>query len=228
MPVLSSAVRKSLTTRVLKYHEQLTESPEGKLLRDYVTEDRKLTPETARRFLLGAAVSPDVSDDPARGMLAIPYLTPTGPVALRFRRPPDKDTGPKYWQPPGSDLTIFNVRAFFEADTVIVITEGEMDCMTVAQCGIPCVGIPGASAWKDYYQPLFEGYDRVIICADNDDKEMKNGEHAGRKFSAMVAKQVPGPEVILMPEGHDVNSYFGEVGVAGLREYLGVDRKKNA
>jgi DNA primase len=210
----------------LSYHEQLTQHPDASLLRDYVTQDRGLTPETAQRFLLGAVVDPDASDEKARGMLAIPYLTPSGPVALRFRRPPDRDTGPKYWQPEGSELTIFNVQALFQSEDWVVITEGEIDCMTIAQCGIPAVGIPGSSAWRDYYQPLFEGYDRVIICTDNDDKEMKNGEHAGRKFAAGIAKQVPGPEVILMPEGHDVNSYFKEVGVAGLREYLGVDKKK--
>lgn len=219
MSVLSPAVRKSLTQRVLRYHEQLTEDQAGGLLLDYVMQERQLSRETVARFLLGAVVSPETSDEPARGMLAIPYLTPSGPVALRFRRPPEKDTGPKYWQPEGTDLTIFNVRAFFAGEHVIVITEGEIDCMTVNQCGIPAVGIPGASAWKDHYQPLFEGYDRVIICADNDDTG------AGSKFAAKVAKQVPGPEVLLLPEGHDVNSFYCEVGSAGLREYLGVDRR---
>lgn len=219
MPVLSPAVRKSLTTRVLKYHQQLLEDPAGSPLLDYVLQERQLTKETVSRFLLGAAVDPDVSDEPARGMLTIPYLTPSGPVALRFRRPPDKDTGPKYWQPEGSELTVFNVMALFATDHLMVITEGEIDCMTVNQCGIPAVGIPGASAWKDYYQPLFEGYDRVIICADNDDTG------AGKTFASKIAKVVPGPEVVTFPEGHDVNSYFKEVGTAGLREYLGVDRK---
>jgi DNA primase len=217
--VLSPAVRKSLTTRVLKYHEQLTLDPAGSPLLDYVMQERQLSRETVDRFLLGAVVSPETSDEPARGMLAIPYLTPSGPVALRFRRPPEKDTGPKYWQPEGTDLTIFNVRAFFAGEHVVVITEGEIDCMTVNQCGIPAVGIPGASAWKDHYRPLFEGYDRVIICADNDDTG------AGSKFAAKVARQVPGPEVVLMPENHDVNSFYCEVGPAGLREYLGVDKK---
>lgn len=219
MPVLSPAVRKLLTTRVLTYHQQLLEDPAGSPLLDYVTQERQLSMDTVARFLLGAVVSPETSDEPARGMLAIPYLTPTGPVALRFRRPPSKETGPKYWQPEGSELTIFNVPAFFMGERLMIITEGEIDCMTVSQCGLPAVGIPGASAWKDYYQPLFEGYDRVIICADNDDTG------AGSKFASKVARQVPGPEIVTMPEGHDVNSYFCEVGAAGLREYLGVDKK---
>jgi DNA primase len=91
-----------------------------------------------------------------------------------------------------------------------------MDCMTLVQAGIPAVGIPGASAWKPHYELLFEGYTTVLICADNDDTG------AGRKFAAKIAKNVPGPEVVLMPEGHDVNSLYCEVGRTGLREFLGV------
>jgi DNA primase len=216
LSVLSHSERKSLVERVWKYHEQL-KSPDGGRLFAYLTEERKLSLATIDKFLLGAAVSPDVLDEEARGMLSIPYITPNGPVALRFRRPPQRENGPKYWQPEGSGLTIFNTPAFFESEERITITEGEMDCMTLVEAGIPAVGIPGASAWKPHYELLFEGYERVTICADNDDSG------AGRKFAAKIAQRVPGPEVILMPEGHDVNSYFCEVGRAGLREYLGVD-----
>lgn len=201
--------------RVLKYHDQL-KSPDAARLLAYLTEERKLTLETIERFLLGAAVSPDVLDEDGRGMIAIPYNTPNGPVALRFRRPPHRENGPKYWQAEGTGLTIFNTPAFFESEDSIAITEGEMDCMTLVQAGIPAVGIPGASAWKPHYELLFEGYTTVLICADNDDTG------AGRKFAAKIAKNVPGPEVVLMPEGHDVNSLYCEVGRAGLREFLGV------
>jgi len=214
--VLSSSERKSLVDRVLKYHEQL-KSPEGAPLLEYLTEERKFSQETIDRFLLGAVVSPDVLDEDARGMISIPYNTPNGPVALRFRRPPHREAGPKYWQPEGSNLTIFNTPAFFASEETIAITEGEMDCITLSQAGIPAVGIPGASAWKPHFELLFEGYSSVLICADNDDTG------AGRKFAAKVALKVPGPDVVLMPEGHDVNSYFAEFGRQALREYLGRD-----
>jgi DNA primase len=221
LSVRSSSEKRSLVDRVLKYHEQL-KSPEGAPLLEYLTEQRKFSLETIDRFLLGAVVSPDVLDENARGMLAIPYLSPNGPTALRFRRPPWKDTGPKYWQPEGSDLTIFNTKAFFESEDTITITEGEMDCMTLAQAGIPAVGLPGATSWKSVFELIFEGYAAVVICADNDDKEMKNGKHAGREFAARIAQKVPGPKVILMPEGHDVNSYFAEFGREALRDHLGM------
>jgi DNA primase len=220
LSVLSSSERKSLVDRVLKYHEQL-KSPEGAPLLAYLTEQRHFSLETIDRFLLGAVVNPDVLDETGRGMISIPYLTPAGPAALRFRRPPDKDTGPKYWQPPGSELTIFNTKAFFESEDTIAVTEGEMDCMTLIQAGIPAVGLPGATSWKSVYELIFEGYASVLICADNDDKEMKNGKHAGREFAAKIAQKVPGPNVILMPEGHDVNSYYAEFGREALREHLG-------
>jgi DNA primase len=204
-----------LVDRVLKYHEQL-KSPEGAPLLAYLTEERKLSLATIDRFLLGAAVSPDVLDEDARGMISIPYNTPNGPVALRFRRPPERDSGPKYWQPEGTGLTIFNTPAFFESEDTIAITEGEVDCMTLVQAGIPAVGIPGASAWKSHFELLFEGFESVLICADNDDTG------AGRKFASKLAQNVPGPRVVLMPEGHDVNSYFSEFGRQALRDFMEV------
>lgn len=220
LPVLSSSDRKSLVDRVLMYHDQL-KSPEGAPLLEYLMEERHFSMETIDRFLLGAVVSPAVLDDKAQGMLCIPYLTPNGPVALRFRRPPGKESGPKYWQPEHSNITIFNTAAFFESEETIAITEGEMDCMTLAQAGIPAVGLPGATAWKSHFELLFEGYESVLICADNDDKEMKNGKHAGREFAARVSQKVPGPQVVLMPEGHDVNSFYAEFGREALRDHLG-------
>src|SRR4030095_15700844 len=145
MPVASPSERKSLVDGGLQYNEQL-KSPEGAQLLEYLTTERGLSLETIDKFLLGAAVAPAVLDEDAKGMLAIPYMTPTGPVALRFRRPPHKADGPKYWQPEGSNLTIFNTPAFFESEDTITVTEGEMDCMTLVQAGIPAVGLPGATS----------------------------------------------------------------------------------
>lgn len=216
MPVPSPSERKSLVDRVLKYNEQL-KSPEGAPLLAYLMEERQLSLETIDRFLLGAAVHPDVLDEDARGMLSIPYLTPNGPVALRFRRPPGREDGPKYWQPSGSINSLFNTPGLLASEDWVAITEGEIDCITLAQAGIPAVGIPGASAWKDFFDLLFEGYSEVLICGDNDDSG------AGRQFVAKVAKMVPGPRVVMMPQGHDINSYYCEFGRAALMDYLEIN-----
>lgn len=213
MGKLSPLLRESLEKRAAAYQDQLFQ-PGAENLLAYLTEGRGLTLETIQRFRLGAVVSPVESDDPAHGMIAIPYITPAGVVALRFRRPPHTEDGPKYWQPAGTNITMFNTEAVRQGDSYIIVTEGEIDCMTLAQCGLPTVGLPGASSWRPHYRAIFSGFDRVIICGDNDD------QGAGKEFAAKVAEHVPGPAIYLMPPGHDVNSLFIERGADALLAHL--------
>jgi DNA primase len=212
MAVLSNAQRKSLAKRAESYHEQLF-SPSGTDLLDYLIDARGLEPETLSQFQLGAVVNPEGGDEQALGKVSIPYITRSGPVALRFRRGPNGD-GPKYWQPPGSTITIYNVNELVKHQRWIAVCEGEIDCITAVQAGIPAIGIPGASAWKDHYSSLFEGYERVIILQDNDDKG------AGADFAKKVAGEVPAPAIIKLPEGEDVNSFYVKHGAAELRALL--------
>lgn len=212
MAVPSSVEKKSLEKRVAAYQEQLfLESATGLL--DYLIDERGLDPETISQFRLGAVVNPEDSDEPARGKVAIPYLTQAGPVSLRFRRGPEGE-GPKYWQPPKSNITIFNAPELVKHQKWIVITEGEIDCITAVQAGLPAVGIPGVNAWKPHYFTLFEGYERVIILADNDDKGQ------GEEFARRVAEEVPAPAVIKLPDGEDVNSFYVKHGAKALRGLL--------
>lgn len=213
MTVLSLTERRSLVRRMEAYKDQL-HSEEGWEAFDYLTNTRGLTPETLRHFQLGVAAEPLEADEPARNKISIPYLTPSGPVALRFRRPPSDEHGPKYWQPAGTVTSIFNVDAVIRGGSWIVICEGEIDAMTAVQAGLPAVGIPGASAWKPHYTAVFDGFERVIICADNDDKG------AGEDFAQKVATSVPAPAIFKWPEGHDLNSFYMEHGAMALWDYL--------
>lgn len=212
MAVLSNAQRKSLGRRVESYHEQLF-SPSGTDLLDYLIDVRGLEPETLSQFQLGAVVNPEGGDESALGKVSIPYLTRSGPVAIRFRRGPDGE-GPKYWQAPGTNITIFNVNELVKRSRWIAVCEGEIDCITAVQAGIPAIGVPGVNAWKDHYSTLFEGYERVIILADNDDKGQ------GAEFAGKVAKEVPAPAIIKLPEGEDVNSFYVKHGAQELRALL--------
>ena len=211
MAIPSDAQKKSLAKRAASYHAQLFQDDTDLL--DYLIDVRGLEPETISLFQLGAVVSPDVLDEQARGKIAIPYLTRNGPAALRFRRGPGGE-GPKYWQPAGSNITIFNVNELVKHQRWIAVCEGEIDCITASQAGIPAVGIPGASAWKDHYSTLFEGYERVIILADNDD------QGAGMDFAKKVAGEVPDPAIIQLPDGEDVNSFYVKHGAKELRGLL--------
>lgn len=199
------------------YHAQLF-SPAGASLYAYLTEERKLLPEMLKRFGLGAVVSPEESDESYVGRVAIPYLTPSGPVSLRFRAGPGSDHPAKYLQPKGTTLGLFHTWQVTQPEPWIAITEGEIDCITAVQCGIPTVGLPGVSSWKPHYRTIFAGYERVLILADAD--------KAGDGFAEKLEEMLPDPKVHRLPDGEDVNSFYCKHGSAGLRDYLGL-RKEN-
>jgi hypothetical protein len=58
---------------------------------------------------------------------------------------------------------------------------------------------------------LFIGYQHVYILADNDDKGQ------GATFAEKVAASVPNSRIVLMPAGHDVNSFYAVNGEGSVR-----------
>lgn len=219
MQQLTREQRYSLEVRTASYQSALFE-PEGADALDYLVEERGLTLETIRHFRLGLVVDPVESDRPARGNISIPFITPTGVVAIRFRQFPPDGSGPKYWQPEGTRVGVFNTSAIAQGGSSLVICEGEFDCMVAYQLGLPAVGYPGSGSWKPHHKAMYEGFETVYIIGDNDDKDMGNGKRAGSEFAKKVADKVPDPQVRMMPEGHDLTSAFLEHGGEWVLDYL--------
>lgn len=191
----------------MRYHATLEEGAGAYLA------DRGVTAGTAARFLLGYVSNPMLGDEDYKGRLSIPYLTPTGVVDIRFRVL--VGDGPKYLGKPGAKTHLFNVNDLHTPSRVIAICEGELDAVIMSgECGVPAVGVPGATNWKDHYSLLFEDYDRVLVVCD--------GDQAGREFGKKVAREVEGALVIHMPEGMDVNEVFLQEGTDGVRGRLGL------
>lgn len=176
---------------------------------------RGFSEETALSFRLGVVDDPQTGDEQYRGRLSIPYITPTGIVGIRFRCMVDHDCKPsgctKYLQKAGARTHLYNVSAFPEADDWIGISEGELDSAILRQCGIPAVGVPGATNWKPHYSKIFEDYRRVYTFAD--------GDKAGREFGDKLSSEI-GALTIGMPDGHDVNSAYMEFGEEFLRSKI--------
>lgn len=187
-------------------------TPAGQPVLDYL-HGRGLEDRTIRHFRLGAVVEPFPEDRPATGRLSIPALQSRGPGAVRFRAIQPEAT-PKYWAPAGTGVKAFNALELLYPKQAIAITEGEIDCMTLWQCGVPAVGIMGVNSWGVHYRYLFDGYQHVYIAGDNDDKGN------GRDFMEKVAAQVPGPRAVMMPDGHDINSYYNAFGRESLLSHL--------
>jgi DNA primase len=158
-----------------------------------------------------------VVDDPLpghdayKGRLAIPYITPSGVVDIRFRGINNED--PKYMGLVGAKTTMFNTQACFVADKYICITEGEFDCIMMSVKTIhPTVGIPGANNWKPHYAKILDDFDTVIVLAD--------GDAAGLEFGKKISRELGNVNIVSMPEGEDVNSMMIKMGSDWIDERI--------
>lgn len=218
-----------LASSALRSHRALLDRPDEPAF-TYLNEERGLSVETIEQFKLGVVDESDGEYAHLSGYLSIPYLTPTSVsewwknyTDLRFRRGPDvPEKAPKYRTLPGHPPRLFATTTLAAPEEYIVVVEGEMDAMTLIQCGIPAIGVPGVQSWKPYYSSIFGGFEKVLILADNDEAKDEGGVGVGEEFAEKVAKHVPNPKVILVPEGGDANGFFLQNGKAELRNLLGV------
>ncbi len=178
--------------------------------KDYLAS-RGLSVEEVQRFHLGVVEHPLPGHEGYTGRLAIPYVTPSGVVDIRFRTMSGGD--PKYMGMPGAKTTMFNSQAVLTADGYICVTEGEIDCITVvAKTNHPSVGIPGANNWKPYYSKILDDFETVIILAD--------GDAAGLEFGKKISRELGNANIVQMPEGHDVNSIVLQEGIGFIDERI--------
>ena len=172
---------------------------------------RGLSVEEVAPFHLGVVARPLPGHEGYTGRLAIPYITPSGVVDIRFRTIQDAD--PKYMGMPGAKTTMFNAQAVLTAGSYICVTEGEIDCITLcAKTNHPAIGIPGANNWKSYYSKILDDFETVIILAD--------GDSAGLEFGKKITRELGNVNIVQMPEGHDVNSIIIQEGVEFIDERI--------
>lgn len=199
-----------LTELAHRYHEDLTDE-----VRSYLAS-RALDEDAVNGGLLGLVSDPDPAHEQYRDRLALPFITPTGVVAIRFRCMEDhrcNDLGHgKYESPAGESTHLYNVQAIHDATNEIGVSEGELDALAATYAGLPTVGCPGSNNWKPFFYRLFEDFEHVYLLGD--------GDKAGRKWAAGLAPVIPGAVSRVMPNGYDVSSYIAEHNGATFLEYV--------
>ena len=187
---LSSSHRQFLLQATHQYASQIH------LAAEYLAT-RNLSVDEAQRFHLGVVKDALPGHEQYTGRLAIPYITPSGVVDIRFRAIGNAD--PKYMGMPGAKTSMFNAQVVLTASDYICVTEGEIDCITMSvKTNHPAIGIPGANNWKPFYSKILDDFDTVIVLAD--------GDSAGMDFGKKVSRELGNVNIVQMPEGHDVNS----------------------
>lgn len=208
MGMLSSIQRRSLETATLRYMDYLPEAEE------YLA-GRGVSPEVARSVGLGVVRDPIPGHENLVGRLAIPYLTPSGPVNMNFRCIQDhscKNHGhQKYMTWGGIESTLWGVQFLAEAYDYIAVAEGEIDALSSNIAGVPCVGISGAKKWKDHWSNVFEDFARVYVWQE--------GDSAGEKFGDTLVREV-GAIRLALPPHEDVNSILVKQGPSALKSRI--------
>lgn len=174
---------------------------------------RGITEATARMFRLGFVANPETGHELYQGKLAIPYLTPSGVIDIRFRSL-NNDSGPKYLSRPGATTHIYNIGALTQDSSMLVVCEGEIDTIIATQVGFTAVGLPGANNWKPYYSRVLDGWDKIMLFCD--------GDNAGREMAKTISRELDNVFPVFMPDNQDVNDVFLTEGADGLRRRVGI------
>lgn len=195
-----------LASAVRSYQENIYQAE------DYL-RSRGITIEVARLARLGVVAEPEVGHEAFIGRLAIPYITKTGIVDLRFRSL-NPAVEPKYMGMTGAETKMYNVLDVERAGDWIGVCEGELDTLTMSRCiGIPCIGVPGANSWKKHYSRLLADFERVFVFAD--------GDQPGKEFATSLARELP-VTIVQLPDGEDVNSAYVKYGAQFIKEKAGL------
>ena len=205
--MLSADAKNLLKETTLAYNSQVADIEEYLL-------SRGIAREAAHTHRLGYVKEPVIGDDEMRGRLSIPYMTPTGPVDIRFRSI-HPDDSPKYLSRAGSQQHIYNVLAFQKDSDIIAVCEGELDTIIVnTMVGVPAVGMPGANGWKNWYARAFADYRKVFVLTD--------GDQAGRDMGKKIMQAIDVAVMVPMPDGMDANEVYLQEGADGIRKRLGL------
>lgn len=142
---------------------------------------RKLTLETCQKYGYGIA-----HEDQSTWQVA-PYRNTSGELVGQHLRGPDKTFR---WRGSPKDLQFFGQHLFSGGGKMLVITEGEIDCLSVSQVQgnkWPVVSLPNGctSAVKSFKDNIewLESFEKVIICFDMDEPGRKAAHEAAAVLS---------------------------------------------
>lgn len=135
----------------------------------FLTEERKISKSTIEQF--GIEIIYGKENNVA---LAFPCHSPQGELINRSYRTVPSDGGPKkVWQDKGCAPCLFGWQALpssaYESRTVL-LSEGQIDCMSWHQWGIPALSIPNGSGgtWIEYEWDNLAAFDHIYLSFDMD------------------------------------------------------------
>lgn len=166
-----------------------------------------------------------------RGRVMFPIHNLTGKIAAFAGRILGTETnGPKYLNSPESDIyqkskTLFGL---FFAKTAIrkedecILVEGYTDVISLHQGGVEnVVASSGTSLTPEQIRLIKRYTDNILILYDGDAAGIK----AALRGIELIVEQDCNVKIVLLPEKHDPDSFFKEVGHTGFQDYITTNKK---
>ena len=182
----------------------------------------KSLPDPIRQYLNSRGISNEQITDYklgygkfyGRNWITIPVADDEGHWSfLKLRQDPqDADNPDKYkFYPTGSSAAIYNLQALDGNEDLIVICEGEFDCLVLQSRGIPAItSTAGAGTFKADWLPILKGVRSFYICLDKDEAGSQGAERLTQKlaqhFPDSAVYRIDLPE--RMTDGKDITDYF--------------------
>ena len=171
---------------------------------------RKISKETIEHF----KVSKDKNNN-----IAFPFYQNGVLKCIKYRIPEKVEKGNlKTWQEKGGEPVLLNADNI-NWDEPVIITEGEIDCMSVWQSGYKnVVSIPlGVKnfEWVDIHWDDIEKCKELIVCGDNDEAGTKFNEDCIKKFGVNRVK-------LIQNQYNDLNILLYKESEEGVKKTLEV------
>jgi twinkle protein len=136
--------------------------PKGKAI-EWLSSKRKLDPAVVNRFRIEGSQE--------HRAIVFPCYSPAGVLVNRSYRTLTEPK--KVWQDQGCAPCLFGWQGIPDASyqsKTILLCEGQVDCMTWAQWGIPALSVPNGSgmSWIEYEWENLEAFDTIYLAFDQD------------------------------------------------------------
>lgn len=137
---------------------------------------RGLTDETIAAFKIGEQVNGQ------KAYAVFPYLRDGVLVNAKYRNPADKKD---MRQEGGAEPCLFGWHLIDPKARTVAICEGEIDAMTMHQCGVPALSVnagAGNHQWIENDWARLDRFSEILVCFDDDE--------AGKKGAVEVIKRL--------------------------------------
>ena len=158
----------------------------GSAVMTYLTEKRKLTPETIAAYKIGEIVQVGPwegwkKQEPMKGpFIVFPFFRGDVLLGVKYLHLERKDGKKMTLVEKDCEPTCFGWHVINPASREVVVCEGELDAATLFQYGFPALSVPFGGGkgdkqqWVDCDWQYLEPFDTIYLCMDND----KEGEAA--------------------------------------------------